>query len=134
MLTAVPFRFILGMLVVLFFRCMSALFNPAHRRGERVKWGLVFYTVMMFSLVTAYTAMNLHMLSMSINHPKPRSRPGIYEYLNVVYFDAIAVIPRAVFRLTNLSADGLLVSPLFDVVQEPHANSSSFIVVTCSTP
>jgi len=64
-LTASFVRFILGMLVVLFFKCMTALFNPIHHRGEGIKWGLASYTVIMFLLVTIYTGTTLHKLSVS---------------------------------------------------------------------
>ena len=43
---------ILGIVVVLFFRCIAALLNSIHHREERIKWGLVTYTVVMFLLVT----------------------------------------------------------------------------------
>ena len=51
-------RFVLGTLIVLFFKCIVALLNPAHHREEGIKWGLVCYTAAMFSFVTVYTAMN----------------------------------------------------------------------------
>ena len=38
---------------------MDSLFDPAHRRGENIKWGLVSYTVIVFLLATAFTAMSL---------------------------------------------------------------------------
>ena len=50
---------------MLFFRCMAALFDPCHHRGEPIKWGLVSYTVIMFSLVTMQTAVNLDILAIS---------------------------------------------------------------------
>ena len=43
---------VLGIVVVLFFRCIAALLNSIHRREERIKWGLVTYTMVMFLLVT----------------------------------------------------------------------------------
>ena len=123
MLTALSFRFILGILVVLFFKCMTALFNPVYRRGEGLKWGLVSYTVIMFSLVTVHLATNLHVLSISYIDNRDFAgavngveRPGPYGYQAAINFKAISVIPRAAFRLNNWSADGLLVSFLFDVV------------------
>ena len=53
------FRFI-GIAFTLFFQSMAALLNPFHHRGEGIKWGLVSYTVVVFSLVTIFTAMNLN--------------------------------------------------------------------------
>lgn len=49
---------LLGMLIVSFFKCMTALFGPTYRRGEGIKWNLVSYTVVMFSLATVRTHRN----------------------------------------------------------------------------
>ena len=104
--------FILGMLIVLFFKCMSALFNPIYRRGEGIKWGLVTYTVIMFSLATVYTATKAHILS--ICYIDNRNFPdGPWRYHEAMSYKAIFVIARAAFNLNNWSADGLLVSSLF---------------------
>jgi len=128
-LTALHVRFILGMFVVLFFKCMTALFNPVFRRGKGVKWGLVSYTVIMFSLVTVHLATNLHVLSVSYIDNRDFSGPvngvehrGPYGYQTAINFKPISVIPRAAFRLNNWSADGLLVGSLFDaIVARPSA-------------
>ena len=45
-----------GIIIVLFFRCMSTLLNPVHHRGRGIKWVLMGHTVAMFSLATGYTA------------------------------------------------------------------------------
>lgn len=50
-------RFVLGVLIVLFFQCIAVLFDPANRRGEAIKWGLISYTVAMFSFATVLTGM-----------------------------------------------------------------------------
>jgi len=128
-LTVFPVRLILGMLVVLFFKCMTALFNPVYRRGEGIKWGFVFYTAIMFSLVTVHLTTNLHVLSISYIDNREFAGPvngvvlhGPYGYQASINFKAISVIPRAAFRLNNWSADGLLVGSLFDaVVAHPSA-------------
>ena len=131
------------MLTVLFFKCMAALLKPLNRRGERVKWGLVSYTIAMFTFVTVYTAMNLHILSISFidNREFPGAggdvHPGPYGYFISIYYKAISVVPNAAFCLNNWLADGLLVSPLFDawpLIQALNVGSPSSIVVTCSTP
>ena len=100
---------------------MAALFNPVYRRGEGVKWGLVSYVVAMFSLATVYTAMIIHILSISYidnrNFPgDDESYTGPYGYLYALTYKAINVTPRVAFRLNNWLADGLLVSFLFDAV------------------
>jgi len=110
------------MLVVLFFRCMAALLKPLNHRGEDVKWGLISYTIAMFAFVTVYTAMNLHILSISFidNRGFPGAggdvHPGPYGYFMSIYYKAISIVPNAAFCLNNWLADGLLVSPSFDAV------------------
>ena len=115
-------RFALGVLIVLFFNCMAALFNPAFRRGEGIKWGVVIYTVIMFSLVTVYTATKDHILSICYidNRDFPDGGPWGYHESNS--YTAIFIIARAAFNLNNWLADGLLVSSLItDVIAHPGA-------------
>ena len=38
-------RLILGVLIVVFFQCIVALFNPVNRRRDGLKWGLVSYNL-----------------------------------------------------------------------------------------
>ena len=126
----------LGMLIVLFFKCVAALFSPDHRRSERIEWGLVSYTLVTFSLATASTAMNLHIQSIAFidNRDFPG---GPTEYTSWIYFNAINIAPNTGFCLSNWLADGLLVSSPFDAGLAragPDACHSSSIVVTCSTP
>ena len=113
--------FILGIVIVLFFNCMAALFNPINRRGEPIKWALVSYTVVMFSAATVFTGMNLEILSVSyINNREfpgaqyPPIPPGPYGYQIFIGPEAINVTPNVVFNLSDWLADGLLVSSLFD--------------------
>ena len=114
-LTTLFVRFTPGILIILFSNCMTALFNPVHRRGEGIKWGLVSYTVVMFSLVTVYTATKGHIFSISYidNRGFPR---GPWGYQADTYLTAIPIVSRAAFNLNNWSADGLLVRPSFDTV------------------
>ena len=98
---------------MVFFQCMTGLFSPVHRRGEPVKWGFVFYTVVMFSLVTTLTATNLDIFSISyIDNRKFPGGPG--EYISSVLPMAFSSVPDAMTVLSNWLTDGLLVSPLFD--------------------
>ena len=118
-LTTSSVRFIPGMLVVLFFKCMSALFNPVYRRGEGINWGLVSFTVVMFSLATVCTAMNLDINSISYidNREYPGdggTAPGPLGYIATVFYKAINIVPNTAFVLNNWLADGLLASFLFD--------------------
>ena len=105
---------------MLFFKCMVSLLSPAHRKGEPIKWWLVSYTVVMFSLATVLTGMDLDIQSISHidnrNFPgvKGKFPPGPYGYFMSIYYKPINFIPTAAFVLTNWLADGLLVGPLFD--------------------
>jgi len=114
-------RFILGVVIMLFFRCVTALLNPVHRRGEGIRWWFVSYTVAMFSFVTVYTAMNLHIQSISfVDNRKDIVYPNVtyvdsgpIEYQLNIRSAALGLIPNTMFNLNNWLADGLLVSSLF---------------------
>ena len=113
------FRFTLGMLIVLAFRCMTALMHPSYRRGEaaRIRWGLVSYTVLMFSFVTVYTAMNLNAQSTSFidNRKFPgqddQSR-GPLGYQAFARSKLPNLIPNLMLLLNCWLANGLLVGSL----------------------
>ena len=89
---------LLGFLVVLFFRCMAALFDPIHRRGERTNWWLVSYTVFMFLAATAQTAMAFY-LRMS-SYVDNRGFPGFESttpprplgYESLSFKDALVIV------------------------------------------
>lgn len=112
-------RFILGIVVVLFFKCMTSLFNPANRRGEGVKWGLVSYTMIIFSAATIFTAMNSDLQTDSyIDNRgflgvKGVAPPGPLGYQLYISSGALNVVPTAMITLSDWLADGLLVSSLF---------------------
>jgi hypothetical protein len=113
-------RFISGILVVLFFQCMIVLFNPANRRREGTKWGLVSYTVIMFLFATVLTAMGLNLGSISFidNREYPGVEgeggvaPGPLGYQVLIHPTALSVVPSVMFLLNYWLADGLLVSSL----------------------
>lgn len=110
------------MLIVLFSKCMTALFNPIYRKGESVKWGLVSYAMVTFSLTTILTASNLNV--QSISYIDNRNFPGIVGalppgplgYMLSISAKATGVLPNAIFPLNGWLADGFLVSSLFNVV------------------
>ena len=113
-------RFILGIFVAVFLQCMAALFNPFHRRGEPIKWGLVSYTIAMFSVATISAGMSIR--NESVAYIDDREFPGIkgvlppgpLGYRQFTSSKALEVIPTAMFALSNWLADGLLVSSLSD--------------------
>ena len=97
---------------MLFFQCMAALLNPIHRRGEGIKWWLVSHTVAMFLFATVYTALNLHIQSISFIDHGGGLGPLHYQY--DIRETTLTLIPNIMFNLNNWLADGLLVSSLPD--------------------
>ena len=101
---------------MLAFKCVAALINPTYRRGDPIKWGLVSYTVVMFSFVTVQTAVALYV--QSISYIDDRDFPGIegvispgpIGYLVFVSHEAFNIVPWVMFFLNGWLADGLLVS------------------------
>ena len=133
----------LGIVVVVAFKCMTALFHPAYRRGEGIKWGFVCYTMVMFSLVTIGNAVYPYLESISYIDNREFSGiegvvgPGPLAYQMFVAPIVLQIIPNVSFTLSNWLADGLLVSSLCDLhslIHGSNINSSSSIVVTLSTP
>ena len=105
---------------MVFIRCMTGLFDPEHHRGKRVKWGLVSYTVAMFSILTVTTAMNFNLFSITFidNRQFPGVEglisPGPFGYVKSIAPMPIAFLPDAMTIFNNWLADGLLVSSPFD--------------------
>jgi len=114
-------RFILGIVIVLFFQCMAGLLNSLHRRMEGIKWGIISYTLALFSFVTVYTAMNLNIESVSYidNRDFPGVKgmlpPGPLGYRSFIYSDALSITPNVMFFLNNWLADAFLVSSSLDI-------------------
>ena len=103
---------------MLFFQCIAALLNPVNRRGEGIKWGLISYTMVMFSVVTVLIAVNLDVQSISFIDNREFTNPngtlsGPLGYQSWMRSDALRVIPNLMFLLNNWLADGLLVRRLF---------------------
>ena len=111
--------FVPGIVVMLSFQCMTALLSPVHRRGERIKWGLVSYTTLMFSVVTALTATSLN--TRSVTFIDNREFPGVrgaalsgpLGYQSFIDSKAPGLAADVLFFLNGWLADGLLVSHSF---------------------
>jgi len=99
--------FVPGIVVVLFFQCMAALMNPANRGGKGVRWRLASYTVVTFSCVSTFTAVNA--LNVWFDDEDETLRPGRLGY----------VLPDLMFFLNYWLADGLLVGSLLDAALTP---------------
>lgn len=103
-----------GIVIVMFFQCMSALFNPVNRTKEGIKWPLVAHTAIMFSFATVYTGMTLDLQSIAFidNRAFPGVDglipPGPLGYQLLVYPNAIVVVPNLMVLLNSWLADGLL--------------------------
>lgn len=126
-----------GIVIVLFFRCLSALLSTTERSRGGVRWGFVAHTAAMFSLVTIYTAINLEIQSISNidNREFPGTDvmpPGPFGYELFISSTAIGVVPTIMFQLNTWLADGLLVSSVFNLSSQEFDNSfpSSIVVVS----
>lgn len=102
-----------GIVIILFFLCMSALLSPMNRTQRKVRWILVIHTVTMFMIVTVYTALNLDLQSISYidNRDFPGDRmspPGPLGYQWSVYSEAITFVPNLLFIVNTWLSDGLL--------------------------
>ena len=129
----------LGVIIVLFFRCMESLFNPTNRVGGQIKWGLVAHTAAMFTVATIGTAMGLtHQSNSYINNRyfpgSDELPPGPIGYKDLVFSKAISVIPNFMFLANQWLADALLVSSALRLVARMFNmnHSSSSTVVTRS--
>ena len=108
--------FVPGIVIAVSFKCIAALLNSDHRRGEPVKLGLMSYTVVMFLLVTAGTVMQLDV--QSISYIDNREFPGVEGkistgpdgYQGLIESEPITYVQNVVFTLNNWLAEGLLVS------------------------
>ena len=111
---------LLGVLIILFFRCITALLNPANRRGDDIKWCLVSYTVLMFSFATIINGTDLGI--QSICYVDNREFPGVegvlppgpLGYKLSIRKEALSMTNTVMFFLSHGLADGFLVRCLFD--------------------
>src|ERR1700679_1587496 len=96
----------LGIVIALFFQCMSVLLNPSNHGRWGIRWLFVVHNVVMFLLVTAFTAMYLGVRSITdIDMPafpgNDSLPPGYVGYQPLVFSEAISLIPRTLFVLNN---------------------------------
>ena len=114
-----------GILTILFFQCMIALFSPVNRRREGIRWWFVSYTVLMFSLATVLTGTGLH--TQSICYIDNREYPGVegaiapgpWGYRFLIRPEALSMTNSIAFLLNYWLADGFLVGALFDTAIPP---------------
>ena len=121
-----------GIVIVLFLQCMGALLNPINRTRGGTKFGLMTYTVTMFSLATIITALQHYI--QSVSYVDYRDFPGVSNpmgsgpagYILSISTKAIQVVPTVIFTINFWLADGLLVSSV------PNAAAHA-IIVDCSS-
>lgn len=114
-----------GVVIVLFFQCMEAFFNPVRHSSRGIPWGLMAHTTAMFSFVTVYIAMSLYLQSISYidNRDFPGvdgAPPGPFGYQLFVYSEAISYVPGIMFTFNQWLADGLLLYRCFFIYCESY--------------
>lgn len=123
-----------GIVIVLFFQCLGAIFSTTNRQKGGTQWGLFAYVMMMFSFVTVYTAMNLNLQSVSYidNREFPGNDdvpPGPLGYQWLIHASGLSLVPNLMFILNNWLADGLLIYRCFTIY--PTNTSYSVIAFPC---
>ena len=130
----------LGIVIALFFQCMTTLLDPVNRPREGIKWGLTVHTVAMFSFATIYFGMGLSIQSLCFVDNREFTMGGLYSsgptgYKILLYREAISLVPNTLFLVNGWLADGLLVSSPSTFVPQNFdiCHSSSFIVALLFT-
>ena len=128
----------LGIVIVLFFQCMGAFFDPVNRVRGGIQWVLVIHTAAMFLFATMYTAMSSNIQSISFidNRAFPASIngvPGPIGYQFFIHDKAVGIAPTPTILLINWLADGLLVTPSDSVARASCINrpASSTVAMLC---
>ena len=122
---------------------MFALLDPINRKKGGIKWPLVVHTVVMFSFVTIFTAQGIWVQSVSYIDDRDfdgdhKLIPGPFSYELLALNDGVGLFPTILIYVNTWLADGLLVSPAFDVRSNPQMSyasvSFSSTVATLFTP
>jgi hypothetical protein len=135
---------ILGIVIVLFFQCMDALFDRGNRAKGGTKWPLIAHTIAMFLFATVYTATALDLQSNAYidNREFPGIDglvpPGPLGYQLSIYYKAIVLVPNLMVLLNSWLADGLLVSSaptqLTRYLRWPSCSAISLLYHLCQEP
>lgn len=130
-----PPHLFLGIVVAMFFKCVSAL----HDREVRLRRILATHTVIMFSFVTVAIAALLHTLSGSyidnraFPGPDTSPWPGPIGYQLSTYHEPLRVIPLVALVSNGWLVDGLLVRSVLGLTfQGSDADRRSRSIVTTS--
>ena len=116
-----------GIVIILFFRCMDALFNAVNCPRRSIKWPLVAHTVAMFLIlaVAAVIYVDARLVSYIDNQkltggdglPFPGGS-GPLLYRDYIYSQANGVVLNILIFLNACLADGLLVRSAFNSVPQ----------------
>ena len=131
-----------GIVIVLFFRCMDALFNSVNCPRRLIKWPLVAHTVAMFSIlaVAAVIYVNARLVSYIDNQrftgDDSLPFPGPLLYRDYIYSQANGVVLNIMIFLNACLANGLLVRSAFSSVPQMSDTgySSSYVGVMLFIP
>ena len=111
----------LGIVVALFFQCISVLLSPVNSIRRGVKLALIFHTVAMFAILTI--PIGLGASGLPTRYINNREYPGNDEFPpGPIGYDytlnrkATTIVFDAMFPLNQWLADGLLVGPIPDSV------------------
>ena len=108
----------LGIVVALFFQCMTTLLSPANPITKGIRWALVAHTVALLLFLTISDGIDS--VYLPIEYINNREFPGNDEsflwpgpigYDALLSLKATTTVFYATFPLTQWLADGLLVSP-----------------------
>ena len=105
-----------GIIIFMFFQCMSALLDPTRRKERGVKWPLIVHTAAMFSFTTVFivTTIYVHINDSIDNRNFPGDDvfpPGPFGYL-LSNPDAVYLVSLVPLVLNSWFGDGLLVCPV----------------------
>ena len=114
---------------------MTTLLNPANPIRKHIRCALVAHTVALFLFLTIPFGTEFDYLSNEYinNREFP---PGPIGYDGLLSLKASTTVLNAMFPLNQWLADGLLVSPILNLVASGYnaGRASSFIAVTSSIP
>lgn len=128
-----------GIVAALFFHCVDTLLKPLNRVRRGAKWGLIAYTIVIFSLATIGTAMNLDVQSLSYidNRFFPgtdSSLPsGPLAYQASIDSSILDIVPRITFLVNNLLSAGFLLYRCHVIYSKSyHAIALPILIYTAS--
>ena len=108
-----------GIVVALFFQCMSALLSPINRDRGGIRWKLVIHTAALFLNATISAAIGLYILSESYIDGREFSGsgglyPGPFGYSILPKFLVLSIIADPVVQVNQWLVDGFLVSSVMN--------------------